>query len=57
VRIAVETNGQDPRLRSGMSTTVEIDTGQRRPLPGFVRTALAWFGVSRDIAAQAEPSR
>ena len=47
VRIALETNGHDPALRAGMSATVEIDTGHRRPLPGFVRTALSWFGVSR----------
>ncbi|MFO1344684.1 MAG: HlyD family secretion protein [Rhodocyclaceae bacterium] len=57
VRIAVETSGRDPRLRSGMSTTVEIDTGHRRPVPSFVRTALSWIGVSHNVAAQAEPSR
>jgi hypothetical protein len=40
-----------------MSTTVEIDTGHRRPVPSFVRTALSWIGVSHNVAAQAEPSR
>lgn len=54
VRIAVETNGRDPALRAGMSTTVEIDTGHRRPLPGFVQAALSWLGVSRTIAAEAD---
>ena len=57
VRIAVETNGHDPALRAGMSTTVEIDTGHRRPLPGFVRTALSWLGVSRMAAAEAGARR
>jgi membrane fusion protein, multidrug efflux system len=57
VRIAVKTNGNDPALRSGMSATVEIDTGHRRALPGFVRTALAWFGDAPTFAAQAEAAR
>jgi len=57
MRIAVKTNGDDPALRAGMSTTVEIDTGHRRPLLGFVRTALSWFGVSRTVAAEAEARR
>ncbi len=57
VRIAVERNGRDTQLRSGMSTTVEIDTRHRRPLPGFVRTALSWFGVLHNVGAQAEPSQ
>ncbi|MGD9601803.1 MAG: HlyD family secretion protein [Gammaproteobacteria bacterium] len=57
MRIAVETNGSDPALRAGMSTTVEIDTGHRRPLPGFVRTALSWLGVSRTVAAESEARR
>ena len=44
LRIKVVTNEDDPPLRSGMSTTVEIDTEQRRPMPEFVRAALVWFG-------------
>ena len=57
MRIAVSTNGEDPALRAGMSTTVEIDTGRRRPLPGFVQTALSWFGASPTVAAEAEARR
>jgi len=54
VRIAVRTDGQDPALRVGMSTSIEIDTGHRRPLPGILQTALSWFGVMP--AAQASES-
>ena len=57
VRIAVKMNGNDPALRAGMSATVEIDTGHRRALPGFVKTALAWFGDSPTFAAQAKAAR
>ncbi len=57
MRIAVKMNGHDPALRAGMSTTVELDTGHRRPLPGFVRTALSWFGASRTVAAESEAPR
>lgn len=57
VRIAVETNGDGPSLRAGMSTMVEIDTGRRRPLPGFVQTALSWFGGSHTVAAEAKARR
>jgi len=44
VRIAVRIGADDPVLRAGMSSTVEIDTGYRRPLPGFVEAALGWLG-------------
>ncbi|MGE0271504.1 MAG: HlyD family secretion protein [Alphaproteobacteria bacterium] len=57
VRIAVKTNGHDPALRAGMSTTIEIDTGHRRPLPGFVHTALTWFDISTTVAAEPARSR
>ena len=40
VRIAIETRGDDPELRTGMSAIVEIDTGHERPAPGWVRALL-----------------
>lgn len=36
VRIAVRVAGNDPMLRSGMSATVDIDTGYERPAPSFL---------------------
>lgn len=36
VRIAVDGADQGPPLRTGMSTTVEIDTGHERALPSFL---------------------
>jgi membrane fusion protein (multidrug efflux system) len=40
VRIALETRGDDPALRAGMSAIVEIDTGHERPAPSWVRALL-----------------
>jgi membrane fusion protein (multidrug efflux system) len=40
VRIAIETRGDDPALRAGMSAIVEIDTGHDRPAPKWVRALL-----------------
>ncbi len=40
VRIAIETRGDDPSLRAGMSAVVDIDTGHERPAPGWVRALL-----------------
>jgi len=40
VRIALEIGPEDPRLRSGMSAIVDIDTGHERPAPGWVRALL-----------------
>jgi membrane fusion protein (multidrug efflux system) len=34
-------------LRAGMSTTIEIDTGYQRALPGLVTSALAWIGAGK----------
>lgn len=45
VRIALESGEGDPVLRSGMSVTVEIETGQARALPPFARAALAGVGL------------
>jgi membrane fusion protein, multidrug efflux system len=36
VRISVRVAENDPTLRSGMSSTVEIDTGYQRPAPKFL---------------------
>ena len=40
VRIAVDTRGDDPSLRAGMSAIVDIDTGYERPAPRWVRALL-----------------
>jgi membrane fusion protein (multidrug efflux system) len=40
VRIAIETRGDDPDLRTGMSAIVGIDTGHERPAPGWVRALM-----------------
>ncbi|MDP6602958.1 MAG: HlyD family secretion protein [Rhodospirillales bacterium] len=45
LRISVYSNGDDPVLRTGMSTLVVIDTGRKRPLPGFMRSVLSWIDV------------
>ena len=47
VRIDIDPDSAAPELRAGMSTTVEIDTGHERPLPGFARSALALVGYER----------
>ena len=44
VRIKVIWKDDDPLLRAGMSTMVEIDTEQSRPMPEIVHTALSWLG-------------
>ncbi|MEJ2761563.1 MAG: HlyD family secretion protein [Gammaproteobacteria bacterium] len=54
VRIAIHTEPGTPQIRAGMSTTVSIDTGYHRPLPGFVRTALNWLEGAPAPAAAAE---
>jgi len=54
VRIAIPSRADAPKLRSGMSTTVSIDTGYQRPLPRFVRTALNWLGGTTAVAADRE---
>ncbi|MZR32240.1 HlyD family secretion protein [Sneathiella litorea] len=52
VRIKVMPKENDPPLRSGMSTTVEIDTEQIRPTPEIIKTALRWLGET--TAAKAD---
>ncbi len=52
LRIAIDGGAGDPALRSGMSVIVEIETGQSRELPQFVRAALAGVGL---LAAGTEP--
>ena len=52
IRIAIHAGPDAPSLRAGMSTTVEIDTGYQRPLPGILRTVLNWLpGISTRAAA------
>jgi membrane fusion protein (multidrug efflux system) len=45
VRIKVEPRPDGPPLRAGMSSLVEVDTGQGPALPGVVERALAWLGA------------
>jgi membrane fusion protein, multidrug efflux system len=54
VRIAIQTEPGDPPLRAGMSTYVEIDTGEQRSLEGAVGHALAWLsGAAQTATAKA----
>lgn len=46
VRITLDNNDQQPALRSGMSTTVRIDTNFHRPLPQMLASGLSLFGVT-----------
>lgn len=51
VRIHVTRRPDDPPLRVGMSTTVAIDTGRRRPMPGLVRAAMGWVDIAPTASA------
>ncbi|HVS25693.1 MAG TPA: HlyD family secretion protein [Gammaproteobacteria bacterium] len=53
VRIAIQALPDDPELRVGMSTVVEIDTGYQRPAPAF----LTWLRPDREAEAAAAPVR
>jgi membrane fusion protein (multidrug efflux system) len=44
VRLEIASTAGQPPLRAGMSAVIEIDTGYQRPLPGLVKSALAWIG-------------
>jgi membrane fusion protein (multidrug efflux system) len=44
VRLEIVSRPGQPPLRAGMSAVIEIDTGYHRPLPGLVKSALAWIG-------------
>ena len=55
VRIALEAGPDDPPLRAGMSVTVEIDTGHRRELPGFVADRARLGGLRRRADRGAAP--
>jgi membrane fusion protein (multidrug efflux system) len=57
VRIAVDRNDGGPDLRAGMSTSVEIDTHHRRPLPSVVKNVLAWIGIAGPPPAQRAMNR
>jgi membrane fusion protein (multidrug efflux system) len=47
VRLEIVPRAGQPPLRAGMSATIEIDTGYQRPLPGLVKSALAWIGAGQ----------
>lgn len=56
VRIAVTAEEGAPQLRSGMSTSVEIDTGERGRLPDFLQQVMAHLvGPQAAHAGQATP--
>jgi membrane fusion protein (multidrug efflux system) len=44
VRIEIQDGGGDQRLRAGMSTTVDINTGHQFEMPHLVSSALAFVG-------------
>lgn len=46
LRIAVDARDSDPVLRTGMSTTVEIDTEHRRDMPKWARVVADWLDTS-----------
>jgi membrane fusion protein (multidrug efflux system) len=53
VRVAID-GGQDvPRLRAGMSASVEVDTGHARGLPRFLTAALSAVGIGNAPAVAA----
>lgn len=54
VRIIFDTTDEKFELRSGMSTTVRIDTNFHRPLPALVSTCFSLFGLSEDAHAAIE---
>ncbi|MDD9876207.1 MAG: HlyD family secretion protein [Magnetovibrio sp.] len=43
VRLEITDTGEIPDLRAGMSVIVEIDTGHKRKVPGFLATAFSWM--------------
>ena len=45
IRLAVQMPADAPPLRTGMSATVEIDTGHRRQLADLVDTARQLIGL------------
>jgi membrane fusion protein, multidrug efflux system len=51
VRIAIADGQPMPPLRSGMSTQVEVDTGEPRGLPDIVTSALDALGLDATFAA------
>jgi len=53
VRIALDSVADAPSLRAGMSTTVEVDTKYRRPIPGPLESVLSWVGLSARAQATA----
>ena len=55
---AVDDAAADLPLRAGMSTSVEIDTGYKRPVPAMVKSALSLFTESSAaLAAEVDHPR
>ena len=56
VRLAIEHPPSDVPLRTGLSATVEVDTGYQRGLPSPIRSALAWTGIGSAAASNISAS-
>jgi membrane fusion protein (multidrug efflux system) len=55
VRIAIQTQPNDPPLRAGMSAEVTIDTGYQRPVPGALAGLINWLREGIDGPAPRRP--
>lgn len=55
VRVSLAADADLPPIRTGMSATVEVDTGHARGLPGPLGNALAAIGIGGKAAVAAEP--
>ncbi len=53
VRFAILHRPGDPPLRAGMSVTIEVDTGYRRPMPHMVSAMVDWLRSNEATAAPA----
>jgi membrane fusion protein, multidrug efflux system len=56
VRLAIEKPPSDVPLRTGLSASIEVDTGYTRGLPSPIRTALAWTGIGSAAASDISTS-
>jgi len=55
LRISLKNEQADLALRSGMSVSVEVDTGYQREMPDFVHSTLSWLGaLPQATAAETE---
>ncbi|SON57103.1 p-hydroxybenzoic acid efflux pump subunit AaeA [Hartmannibacter diazotrophicus] len=52
VRISIDDDNVKQVLASGLSSTVDVDTGWQRPLPQPIRSAMAALGLEPAVAAE-----